>query len=75
MRITRDGLIDRVIELPVSRVTDCAFGGADLRTLFVTTASFGMSDSERETEPMAGDVFAIPTDVDGVEKGMFSGFV
>jgi hypothetical protein len=30
-----------------------------------------MSDSERKTEPMAGDVFAMSTDVDGVDKGMF----
>jgi sugar lactone lactonase YvrE len=48
--------------------------GADLRTLFVTTAAFGMSDPETKEEPMAGDVFAISTDVDGVEKGMFGNY-
>jgi L-arabinonolactonase len=74
LRITPDGRIDRVVELPVSKVTDCAFGGADLQTLFVTTSGFGMSDSERKTEPMAGDVFAISTCVDGVEKGLFADF-
>lgn len=73
LRITPDGRIDRVVELPVSKVTDCAFGGADLRTLYVTTAAFGMSDSDRRTELMAGDVFAISTHVTGVEKGVFAG--
>jgi L-arabinonolactonase len=73
LRITPDGRIDRVVELPVSKVTDCTFGGADLRTLYVTTAAFGMSDSERKTESMAGDVFAISTLVDGIDKGIFAG--
>jgi len=73
LRVTPDGHIDRVVELPVSKVTDCSFGGPDLCTLFVTTAAFGMSDSERKTEPMAGDVFTISTDVRGVEKGLFAG--
>ena len=73
LRIAPDGHIDRVIELPVSKVTDCAFGGTDMRTLYVTTAAFGMSDSETEAEPMAGDVFTILTDVRGVEKGLFAG--
>ena len=72
LRITPDGRMDRVVELPVSKVTDCTFGGADMRTLFVTTAAFGMSDSERKSELMTGDVFAISTDVDGVEKGYFT---
>jgi len=71
LRITPHGRMDRVVELPVSKVTDCSFGGPDLQTLFVTTAAFGMSDSDRKTEPMAGDVFAISTDIRGVEKGLF----
>jgi hypothetical protein len=49
-------------------------GGADMRTVFVTTAAFGMSDSETKEEPMAGGVFAISTDVDGVEKGRFGNY-
>jgi len=72
LRITPDGRIDRVVDLPVLKVADCAFGGADLRTPFISTAAFGMSDFERKTEPMAGDIFTISTDVDGVEKGIFA---
>jgi sugar lactone lactonase YvrE len=49
--------------LPVSRPTKPAFGGAGLRTLFVTTMSLG-TDASRE--PLAGSVFAIETDVKGL---------
>jgi sugar lactone lactonase YvrE len=39
VRLTPDGVVDRKIVLPVAEVTSCAFGGADLRDLYVTTAS------------------------------------
>ena len=39
VRVSPDGKIDRVIEMPVKNITTCTFGGADLKTLFVTTAS------------------------------------
>jgi sugar lactone lactonase YvrE len=54
-----DGSLDRVLELPVAKVTACAFGGDDGRTLYVTTASIG-----GEPEP-AGSVFAGELDVAG----------
>ena len=37
-RYTPDGRLDRVIEVPAEHVTACAFGGADGRSLFITTA-------------------------------------
>lgn len=43
------------IALPVSRPTSCVFGGADLSTLFVTSASIGVG----EDEALAGSLFAI----------------
>ncbi len=39
VRYTPDGTFDRAIELPVSQPASLAFGGPDLRTLFVTTAA------------------------------------
>jgi sugar lactone lactonase YvrE len=72
LRITPAGFVDRVIKLPVSRVTDCTFGGDDLRTLFITTAKQGISPSELDLEPLAGDVFAISVGVAGVDKGVAS---
>jgi sugar lactone lactonase YvrE len=49
-----DGRLDRVIPLPVSRPTSCAFGGPDLVDLYVTTASERLSDAERAAQPLAG---------------------
>ena len=45
------------IELPFNRPTSCAFGGPDMTTLFITSASVGGSDAVVET--LAGQVIAI----------------
>jgi sugar lactone lactonase YvrE len=65
VRHAPDGSIDRIVELPVSRVTCPAFGGKDLRTLYVTSAREGMTEEELEREPYAGSVFAVRVDVPG----------
>lgn len=65
VRHAPDGSVDRVVEVPVSRVTCPALGGDDLRTLYVTTARQGMSEEELAREPLAGSVFAIRVDVPG----------
>jgi sugar lactone lactonase YvrE len=39
LRLGPDGAILQAIELPVARVTSCAFGGPDLETLFISTAA------------------------------------
>lgn len=71
-RYLPDGTLDRSIHLPVSRPTSCMFGGPDLRTLFITTATFGLSEAEKLAEPLAGSVFAIPLDVPGLPEPMLS---
>jgi sugar lactone lactonase YvrE len=53
-RFTSFGQPDAVLPVPVSRPTSCAFGGADLSELYVTTASVGLTDAERAAEPLAG---------------------
>ena len=42
IRYNPSGQQDLVIHLPVANPTACTFGGADWRTLFVTSARFGM---------------------------------
>ncbi|MEO0449626.1 MAG: SMP-30/gluconolactonase/LRE family protein [Pseudomonadota bacterium] len=66
VRYAPDGTIDRVVSLPVSRPTSCAFGGPDLRTLYVTTARQGLSDAALDRQPMAGSLFAIDVDTPGL---------
>lgn len=72
-RFTPQGRVDRVLRLPVSQVTSCAFGGPLLRTLYVTTARTGLSASALQTEPLAGGLFAIDVDVAGLPAHGFKG--
>lgn len=69
LRISPDGKLDRVIEVPgVTRVSCPAFGGKDLKTLYLTTAREGMSPVEAAAQPHAGSVFAIDVDVPGLPE-------
>jgi sugar lactone lactonase YvrE len=53
-RFTPAGHQDAVIPLPVSQPTSCAFGGAGMADLFVTTAYRDLSEAQRAAEPLAG---------------------
>ena len=46
-RYDRDGRLDLVVDLPVSQVTACTFGGPELRTLFITTSRQGLDPRGR----------------------------
>lgn len=46
------------ISLPVANCTKPAFGGDDLRTLYVTTAWQGLTDEQRAKQKLAGGLFA-----------------
>lgn len=65
VRHAPDGSIDRKITLPVSNVTCPAFGGPELKTLYITTARQGLSDEDLAKQPTAGSIFAIDVDVAG----------
>jgi len=51
-------LID-VVRIPASRVTSVMFGGPNLNILYVTTSRFGLSNKQKEQQPLAGSVFAV----------------
>ena len=65
-------LIER-IELPASLVSSCAFGGEDLRDLYITTAWEGMDAAARAREPQAGGLFRVRPGVAGVACVSFAG--
>jgi sugar lactone lactonase YvrE len=69
IRVTPDGAIDRRIQLPVEKPTMTAFGGLDLRTLFVT--SLGGSGTPASDGSVAGGLFAIDVGVRGVPEPAF----
>jgi sugar lactone lactonase YvrE len=62
VRYSPEGRVDRVVETPVSRPSCCAFGGADYKTLFVTSAHYKMGASDRAADPDAGSLYAIELD-------------
>ncbi|WP_371597804.1 SMP-30/gluconolactonase/LRE family protein [Streptomyces sp. NBC_00564] len=68
-RYTPDGELDRVIELPVLRPTACAFGGADLTDLYITTARTGLE----APHPMSGSVLVVPGAGKGLAQPAFEG--
>ncbi|KAF1022304.1 MAG: 6-deoxy-6-sulfogluconolactonase [Paracidovorax wautersii] len=61
------------ITLPASHVTNCAFGDADLRTLYITTARSGLTAEQQAAEPLAGGLFRGRLDSPGVPAGLFAG--
>jgi sugar lactone lactonase YvrE len=73
VRYDPDGGIDRIVDLPVSRGTGCAFGGLDLGTLYITTATETLTDAEIAEEPLAGSVLACTPGVRGVAETPFAG--
>ena len=70
VRYTPDGAVDRVIAMPVARPTKCAFGGADLKTLLITSASSNVTSDELLAKPN-GYVFSIELDVAGRAATLF----
>lgn len=68
VRHAPDGSVDRVIKVPVSQVTCPAFGGKDLKTLFITTAAKNLSDEQLAAEKHAGSLFAIDLDIAGLPE-------
>lgn len=65
-RFAPDGTLLGRVEFPVANVTKIAFGGADLRTVYATTARKGLTDAELADQPQAGDLFVFEVDVPGL---------
>jgi sugar lactone lactonase YvrE len=61
------------VPLPASHVTNVAFGGPDMRTLFITSARSGLEPAQLAAEPLAGALFAIDTDATGPPAHAFAG--
>ena len=72
-RLTPDGDIDRVVELPVEIPTMPAFGGADLDTIYLTSIGPGGGFPQAPGQPQAGGVFAVDPGVSGLPEPRFAG--
>ncbi|WP_369270834.1 SMP-30/gluconolactonase/LRE family protein [Streptomyces sp. R11] len=68
-RYTPAGELDRVIPLPVPRVTACTFAGPDLTDLYITTARVGLASPPA----LSGSVFVVPGAGKGLAQPAFRG--
>lgn len=64
-RIAPDGRLDRVVDIPVSWPTSCAFGGDALDRLFVTSARFTMTEEHLAANPQEGALISVDVGVSG----------
>lgn len=62
----KSGKLLQLVDLPVSWPTSCTFGGADLTTLFVTSARFTMPPEHLAAHPQEGSLIA----VEGAGRGV-----
>lgn len=60
------------VSFPVPRPTSVAFGGNDLTTIYVTSATMQLSEAELAKAPASGALFAIQTDVVGLPEPLFN---
>ena len=63
VRFDPNGKVDQLIEMPVQNITNCVFGGKDLKTLFITTAT----NTDTDRSDLDGSLFAINLNYQGVE--------
>lgn len=75
VRIAPDGSLVGRVDLPVSRMTSCAFGGDDLADLYITTARGDdpANAADPAREPLAGGLFRCRPGVRGLPPVPFAG--
>jgi sugar lactone lactonase YvrE len=70
-RFTPDGRLDRSLAVPVKKPAMCAFGGAALDTLFVTSIR---PEGDIADQPLAGGLFALRPGVRGLAEPACTAF-
>jgi sugar lactone lactonase YvrE len=73
VRISPDGRLLADYPVPAMCPTMCAFGGRDLKTVYLTTARQERPDEELARFPQSGSLFAMNVDTPGVPEPMFAG--
>ncbi|MBL1419057.1 MAG: SMP-30/gluconolactonase/LRE family protein [Alphaproteobacteria bacterium] len=67
LRLTPDGNIDAIINVPTRNVTNICFGGANLSTLYITTQIYKYPNEN------AGNLFAVNTSWQGIKETGYQG--
>ena len=71
LRFAPDGTLLREVALPLRCPTMVAFGGDDLRTLYITSASHKRPAEERARQPLSGCVLSLRVDVAGLAEPLY----
>jgi sugar lactone lactonase YvrE len=74
-RYAPDGRLLAEYPVPARCPTMIGFAGADLKTLYVTSARTGRTDDELEAFPHSGSLFSMPVDVPGLPETRFDSSV
>lgn len=64
-RYSPSGELLATVRFPAANITKIAFGGADGRTAYATSARKGLSEAELSAQPNAGDLFQFDAGVPG----------
>jgi len=72
MQLAPDGRTIAEHPVPAMCPTMCAFGGADLRTLYITSARQQRDADELARLPLSGGIFALQVDVPGLPEPRFA---
>ena len=72
-RWSKDGRLDRRIEMPCAAPTMPCFGGRDMKTMFVTSLRAKVAPEKLAAKPLSGGLFALEVDVPGVAVARYKG--
>ena len=70
-RYSPQGELLETIRVPVRNPASCTFGGPDLKTLFITTASEDNTPEQLKEFPLTGALFSVRVEVAGVPAARF----
>jgi sugar lactone lactonase YvrE len=73
VQLSPEGATLAEFQVPAMCPTMCAFGGPDLKTLYVTTARQHREPDELARLPQSGGLFAMRVDVPGLPEPAFAG--
>jgi D-xylonolactonase len=71
-RYTAAGRLAGAVRFPCTNITKLAFGGDDLRTVYVSTAWKGLTPAQRLEQPLAGGLFSFRVDTPGLPHNVFA---
>lgn len=72
-RYSPEGIRLEQVRLPVAQPSSVAFGGADMDTLYITSAREGLSQEALCEQPEAGNLFACQPGVVGLPEPFYAG--